>query len=107
MSSTMSSTLSAQALEGNRLLALLPLDTRRRMLPAFTLMSLGMSHLLYEPDRTRAPSEVGEERQREGIGAKGWSVSRYCSEIPPPSCGPSRKFLGWLCRWGGTISCAS
>ena len=52
MSSTTSSTLSAQALEGNRLLALLPPDTRRRMLPAFQLISCDMSHVLYEPDRT-------------------------------------------------------
>ena len=52
MSSTTSSALSAQALEGNRLLALLPPDTRRRMLPAFQLISCDMSHVLYEPDRT-------------------------------------------------------
>jgi CRP-like cAMP-binding protein len=52
MSSTTSSTIPAQALEGNRLLALLTPDTRRRMLPAFTLMSFDMSHVLYEPDRT-------------------------------------------------------
>ena len=52
MSSTTSSSLSAQALEGNRLLALLPPDTRRRMLPAFALISCEMSHVLYEPDRT-------------------------------------------------------
>jgi CRP-like cAMP-binding protein len=52
MSPTTSSALSAQALEGNRLLALLPPDTRRRMLPAFQLISCEMSHVLYEPDRT-------------------------------------------------------
>ena len=52
MSSTTSSALSAQTLEGNRLLALLPPDTRRRMLPAFQLISCDMSHVLYEPDRT-------------------------------------------------------
>ena len=52
MSPTTSSVLSAQALEGNRLLALLPPDTRRRMLPAFQLISCDMSHVLYEPDRT-------------------------------------------------------
>ena len=51
MSSTTSSAISAQALEGNRLLALLSPDTRRRMLPAFTLMTLEMSHVLYEPNR--------------------------------------------------------
>jgi CRP-like cAMP-binding protein len=52
MSSTTSSALSAQALEGNRLLALLTPDTRRRMLPAFQLISCEMSHVLYMPDRT-------------------------------------------------------
>ena len=52
MSSTTSSAISAQALEGNRLLALLPPETRRRMLPAFQLVNFDMSHVLYEPDRT-------------------------------------------------------
>ena len=50
----MSSTTSpppAQALEGNRLLALLNPETRRRMLPALTLISLDMNHPLYQPDR--------------------------------------------------------
>lgn len=41
-----------QALEGNRLLALLDPDTRRRMLPALKLITLEMSHELYHPDRT-------------------------------------------------------
>ena len=40
MSSTTSSAISAQTLEGNRLLALLSLETRRRMLPAFKLLNL-------------------------------------------------------------------
>ena len=42
---------SAQALEGNRLLALLEPETRRRILPALKLISLEMSHTLYQPDR--------------------------------------------------------
>jgi CRP-like cAMP-binding protein len=51
MSSTASSALSAQALEGNRLLALLSPDTRRQMLPALTLISCEMGRVLYEPNR--------------------------------------------------------
>ena len=51
MSSTTSTALSAQTLEGNRLLALLDPDTRRRMLPAFKLVSFDMSHTVYQPDR--------------------------------------------------------
>ena len=50
MSSTTPSAISAQTLEGNRLLALLSPETRRRMLPAFQLLTLEMSHLLYEPN---------------------------------------------------------
>ena len=46
----MSSAIPAQALEGNRLLALLSAETRRQMLPALKLIRLEMSHLLYEPD---------------------------------------------------------
>ena len=42
MSFTTSSALSAQALEGNRLLALLNPDTRRQMLPALKLISCEM-----------------------------------------------------------------
>jgi CRP-like cAMP-binding protein len=51
MSSTASSALSAQALEGNRLLSLLSPDTRRQMLPALKLISCEMGRVLYEPDR--------------------------------------------------------
>ena len=51
MSFTTSSALSAQALEGNRLLALLNPDTRRQMLPALKLISCEMGRVLYEPDR--------------------------------------------------------
>jgi CRP-like cAMP-binding protein len=46
----MSSAISAYALQGNRLLALLSPETRRRMLPALKLISLEMSHPLYQPD---------------------------------------------------------
>jgi CRP-like cAMP-binding protein len=51
MSSTASSALSAQTLEGNRLLALLDSDTRQRMLPALTLISYELGRVLYEPNR--------------------------------------------------------
>jgi CRP-like cAMP-binding protein len=51
MSSSTSSPISAQTLEGNRLLALLTPETRSRMLPALKLISFEMSHTLYEPDR--------------------------------------------------------
>jgi len=51
MPSTASSALSAQTLEGNRLLALLDSDTRQRMLPALTLISYELGRVLYEPNR--------------------------------------------------------
>jgi CRP-like cAMP-binding protein len=51
MSSTTSSALTAQTLEGNRLLALLSPDTRRQMLAALKPISLDMGRVLYEPDR--------------------------------------------------------
>ncbi len=51
MSSTTSSALSTQTLEGNRLLALLTSEARQRMLPALKLASLDMGHVLYQPDR--------------------------------------------------------
>jgi CRP-like cAMP-binding protein len=51
MLSTASSALSAQTLEGNRLLALLDSDTRQRMLPALTLISYELGRVLYEPNR--------------------------------------------------------
>jgi CRP-like cAMP-binding protein len=51
MSSTASSALSAQTLEGNRLLALLDSDTRQRMLPALTLISCELGRVLFEPNR--------------------------------------------------------
>ena len=49
MSSTTSSALTTQALQDNRLLALLNTDTRRQMLPALKLRSLEMGRSLYEP----------------------------------------------------------
>lgn len=52
MSSMNSSTLVAQTLEANRLLALLSSDTRRQMLPACTLISFEMSQQLYEPTQS-------------------------------------------------------
>ena len=50
----MSSTTSSpppQTLESNRLLALLTPETRSRILPALKVITLEMSHILYEPDR--------------------------------------------------------
>lgn len=41
--------ISAQDLEGNRLLALVSPETRRRMLPELQLINLEMSRTLYEP----------------------------------------------------------
>ena len=55
MSSTASSALSAQALEGNRLLSLLSPDTRRQMLPALKLVNLDMSSPLYEQHELSTP----------------------------------------------------
>jgi CRP-like cAMP-binding protein len=49
MPSTSSSTLVAQTLEANRLLALLSPETRQQMLPALTLISFEMGQQLYEP----------------------------------------------------------
>ena len=43
------SAISVQTLDGNRLLALLSHDTKRRMLPAFRLLALEMNQLLSEP----------------------------------------------------------
>ena len=56
MSSTTSSALTAQTLEGNRLLALLSPDTRRQMLPALKPISLDMGRVLYEGCLSASPS---------------------------------------------------
>ena len=117
MSSTTPSAISAQTLEGNRLLALLSPETRRRMLPAFKLLTLEMSHLLYEPDAvithiyfpltavTSVLSEMedGTTVKSQQSVARGWSVSLSFSVVRPRFCVPSRKFLGWLSRWNVRI----
>ncbi len=79
MSSTTSSALSTQTLEGNRLLALLTSEARQRMLPTLKLVSLDMSSPLYEQHELITPlyfpltavtsvfSEMGATVGREGM----------------------------------------
>jgi CRP-like cAMP-binding protein len=79
MSSTTSSVLTAQTLEGNRILALLTPEARQHMLPALTLVNLDMSSPLYEQHELSTPlyfpltaitsvfSEMGATVGREGM----------------------------------------
>jgi CRP-like cAMP-binding protein len=79
MSSTTSSPISAQTLEGNRLLALLTPETQRQMLPRLKPISLEINRPLYEPHELITPlyfpltaitsvfSEMGATVGREGM----------------------------------------